>query len=164
MAEIIKNGARVDSAWTKCTAAELAAGAQVVLPLAEYLAFRAGNPSQALLAQAGVVLEPADDVLQLAPFVAALPLVAVHFPEFKEGRGYTQARLLRDRLGFKGELRATGQVRVDLVYHLARCGVDAFELVEGENLDMALAELKRFSVAYQPCADGATAPRRRYGG
>ena len=164
MAEIIKNGALVQSAWINGTGEELASGAQVVLPLAEYLAFRAGNPSEALLARAGVLLLPADDVHPLAAFVATLPLVVIHLPEFKEGRGYTQARLLRDRFGYKAELRATGQVRVDLVYHLARCGVDAFELAEGERVDVALAELQRFSVAYQPCADGVTHPRRRYGG
>ena len=164
MAEIIKNGARAESAWTNGTAAELAAGAPVVLHLAEYLAFRAGNPAADILSHAAVQLEPADDVLQLAPFVATLPLVVIHFPEFKEGRGYTQARLLRDRLGYKGELRARGQIRADLVYHLSRCGFDAFELAEGENVEVAVAELQRFSVAYQPCADGTTAPRRRYGG
>ncbi|MEY4762246.1 MAG: hypothetical protein RLZZ200_2102 [Pseudomonadota bacterium] len=164
MAEIIKNGALADSAWTNGTAAELGAGAPVVLHLAEYLAFRAGSPASDILAHAAVQLEPADDVQQLAPFAATVPLVVVHFPEFKEGRGYTQARLLRDRFGFKGELRARGQIRADLVYHLARCGFDAFELAEGEKVAVAIAELKRFSVAYQPCADGSTAPRRRYGG
>ena len=163
MAEIIKNGALASSAWINGTGEELAAGAQVVLPLAEYLAFRAGTPAADILVRAAVQLEPADDEQQLAPFAATIPLVVVHFPEFKEGRGYTQARLLRDRLGFKGELRARGQIRVDLVYHLARCGFDAFELAPGERVDVALAELQRFSVAYQPCADGTTAPRRRYG-
>ncbi|MEN9705786.1 MAG: hypothetical protein RLZZ393_1665 [Pseudomonadota bacterium] len=168
MAEIIKNGALLDSAWTNGTVEQLAAGAQVVLPLADYLAFRAGSPAAEALARAAVQLQPADDVLQLAPLAASLPLVVVVFPEFKEGRGYTQARLLRDRLGFKGELRAIGQIRADLVNHLARCGFDAFELADGENADVALAELKRFSVAYQPDAAGAGAAgagplRRRYG-
>ena len=163
MAEIIKNGALVHSAWINGTGEDLANGAQVVLPLAEYLAFRAGNPADEQLARAGVVLLPADDVHPLGALVAKLPLVVIHLPEFKEGRGYTQARLLRDRLGFKGELRAVGQIRADLVYHLARCGFDAFKLAEGEKTDVALAELHRFSVAYQPCADGTTAPRRRYG-
>jgi uncharacterized protein (DUF934 family) len=164
MAQIIKGGALVDSAWTNGTAEQLAGGAQVVLPLADYLALRAGNPAADIVARAAVQLQPADEVLQLAAFAASLPLVVVAFPEFKEGRGYTQARLLRDRLGFTGELRAIGQIRADLVYHLARCGFDAFELAEGESLQVALAELQRFSVAYQPCADGVTAPRRRYGG
>jgi uncharacterized protein (DUF934 family) len=164
MAQIIKGGALVDSAWVDGAADALATGAQVVLPLADYLAFRAGNPAVESVARAAVALQPADDVLQLAPFAATLPLVVVNFPDFKEGRGYTQARLLRDRLGFGGELRAAGQVRVDLVYHLARCGFDAFGLADGEKVDVALAELGRFSVAYQPCADGVTAPRRRYGG
>lgn len=166
MAQIIKHGALADSAWVQGDAAQLSGGAQVVLPLADYLAFRAGNPAAEQLARAAVLLKPADDVLQLAAHAASLPLVVVDFPEFKEGRGYTQARLLRDRLGFKGELRAIGQIRPDLMNHLARCGFDAFELAAGEKVDVALAELKRFSVAYQPDAAGLTGTgplRRRFG-
>ena len=163
MAQIIKNGALADSAWVIGEADLLAQGAQVVLPLAEYLAFRAGNPAPDVLARAAVLLKPADDVLQLAPLAASLTLVVVEFPEFKEGRGYTQARLLRDRLGYTGELRAIGQIRADLVHHLARCGFDAFELADGEKAELALAELKRFSVAYQPDAAVSGALRRRYG-
>jgi len=164
MAQIIKNGALETSAWTNGTADDVAAGTQVVLGLADYLAFRAGDPAAEVLARVAVQLQPADDVLQLGAYAASLSLVVVAFPEFKEGRGYTQARLLRDRLGFKGELRAVGQIRADLVNHLARCGFDAFELAEGEKADVALAELQRFSVAYQP-ADAADAGplRRRYG-
>ncbi|MFM1885516.1 MAG: hypothetical protein RL026_673 [Pseudomonadota bacterium] len=164
MAEILKNGAIVDSPWVAGTVADLATGAPLVLPLADYLAWRAGAPAAADLARVAVSLQPADDALALQGRVDGLPLVVVEFPEFKEGRGYTQARLLRERLGYAGELRASGAVRVDLVYHLARCGFDSFVPAPGEKPAALLAELQRFSVAYQPCADGLTQPRRRYGG
>lgn len=164
MAQIIKNGALHDSAWAPGTPDDVAAGGSVVLSLADYQAWRAGNPPAADQTRVAVVLQPAEDVLALQTLVAGLPLVVVNFPEFKEGRGYTQARLLRERLGYAGELRATGMVRVDLVYHLARCGFDSFEPAAGEKPEALLAELQRFSVAYQPCADGVTQPRRRYGG
>ena len=163
MAQIIKGGALVDSAWVAGTADDLSSGGCLVLALADYLAWRAGQPSAEALERVAVLLQPADDVLSLQGQVADLPLVVVNFPEFKEGRGYTQARLLRERLGYTGELRASGAVRVDLVYHLARCGFDSFVPAPGEKPAALLAELQRFSVAYQPCADGLTQPRRRYG-
>ncbi len=75
-----------------------------------------------------------------------------------------RARLLRERHGYKGELRAVGKIRVDQVYLLARCGFNSFELLDGEDPVLAIAQLERFSVAYQPGVDGLTHPRRRYGG
>lgn len=83
-------------------------------------------------------------------------LVAIDFPAFKDGRGYTYARLLRERYGFKGEVRAVGNVLRDQLYYMARCGFDAFELEQGRDLEQALAAFNDFSVNYQPAADGAS--------
>lgn len=69
--------------------------------------------------------------------------------------------MLRDRHGYKGELRAIGAVRVDQMYFLARCGFDAFELAAGESVDVAIAQLERFSVAYQDSTGALVHPRRR---
>ena len=71
--------------------------------------------------------------------------------------------LLRDRFGYRGELRAVGAVRVDQMWFLARCGFDVFDLAAGEDTAVAIAQLDRFSVAYQQSPDGLTHPRRRYG-
>jgi uncharacterized protein (DUF934 family) len=100
----------------------------------------------------GVILAPADDEQELVPDLARLALVAVEFPSVSEGRGYTQGRLLRERCGFAGELRARGAVRRDQVFLLARCGFNSFELPASE-FDGAVAALRTFSAAYQASND-----------
>ena len=94
-------------------------------------------------------LEPADDPARLAPRLAFASRVEVNFPSFTDGRGYTLARLLRERHGYAGELRAVGDVPRDQLFNLARCGFDAFLLREGEDADAALAAFRDFSEAYQ---------------
>lgn len=162
MARLIKGGALVANDWAIAGTDAAAGAAKLILPLADYLkAIEAGEPAQ----DRAVLLKPEDqDLTVLLPHLDKLPLVAVHFGSTGEGRGYTQARLLRERYGYKGELRAVGKILVDQVYFLARCGFDAFDLFEGENTDVAIAQLNRFTVAYQPGVDGLTHPRRRYGG
>ncbi|HEY0748312.1 MAG TPA: DUF934 domain-containing protein [Steroidobacteraceae bacterium] len=100
----------------------------------------------------GVLLSPADKVEQLAPYLGHLALVAAEFPGPGEGRGYTQGRLLRERWNFKGELRATGYVRRDQVFFMARCGFSSFELPESE-LEAAHTAFSTFSAAYQASND-----------
>ncbi|HXW74738.1 MAG TPA: DUF934 domain-containing protein [Steroidobacteraceae bacterium] len=105
----------------------------------------------------GVRLTPSDTVAELAADLPRLGLVAVEFPNPGDGRGYSQGRLLRERLGFSGELRAVGTgVRQDQVFLLARCGFDAMELAPGEDPQAARRALTRYDVAYQPGAAGAS--------
>jgi uncharacterized protein (DUF934 family) len=102
-------------------------------------------------AQVGVRVAPADRVEALAPQLAHVALVAIEFPGPGEGRGYTYARLLRQRYGFKGEIRAVGPaVKQDLLFFMVRCGFDAFDLAPGQNLTEARQALGRFTLAYQP--------------
>jgi uncharacterized protein (DUF934 family) len=101
------------------------------------------------------------DVTPLQPWLHKAPLVAVNFTTTGDGRGFTQARLLRGRFGYQGELRAVGKIRVDQMFFLARCGFDAFELLDEEDPQVAIAQLDRFSVAYQPGSGELTHPRRR---
>jgi uncharacterized protein (DUF934 family) len=99
----------------------------------------------------GARLTPVDPVEELAGLLAQLALVAVEFPNPGDGRGYSQGRLLRERCGFRGELRAVGAgVRQDQVFLLARCGFDAMELAPGEDAEAARRALERYRVAYQP--------------
>jgi uncharacterized protein (DUF934 family) len=94
-------------------------------------------------------LEPGDDPAPLAGELDRVARVEVNFPKFADGRGFSTARLLRQRYGYKGELRAVGHVTRDHLYFMARVGFDAFELREGEDPAEALAALDAFSVSYQ---------------
>ena len=96
-----------------------------------------------------LVLEPADDPALLAGALAHLRVIAVNFPKYGDGRGYSIARLLRERHGYQGELRAVGDVQRDQLYYLSRCGFDAFLLREDAGAGDALAALEDFSEAYQ---------------
>jgi uncharacterized protein (DUF934 family) len=111
----------------------------------------------------GVRIGPADKVEDLAGELQRCVLIAVEFPAPTEGRGYTQGRLLRGRFGFTGELRAVGAaVKRDIIFALARCGFDAFEVATGEDLAAAAAALDRYTVAYQGGAPASLPLRQRF--
>ena len=99
-----------------------------------------------------VVLEPTDDPRSLAERLPGLKLIAVNFPKYGDGRGYSIACLLRERYGYKGELRAIGVVARDHLQLMAQCGFDAFQLREGEDAQAALAAFGDISEAYQASA------------
>jgi len=102
----------------------------------------------------GVALANTDSVEALASDVSRLDLITLHFPKFSDGRAYSQARLLRERLGYQGELRATGGVLLDQLSFMLRCGFDSFES-EQKGFGEALAKARTlFSVVYQPTEDG----------
>lgn len=96
-----------------------------------------------------LVLGPADDPALLAGAPAAVRVIAVNFPKYGDGRGYSIARLLRERYGYQGELRAIGAVARDHLHAMAQCGFDTFELREGEDAQAALTAFGDFSEAYQ---------------
>jgi uncharacterized protein (DUF934 family) len=96
-----------------------------------------------------VVFEPTVDLPAQAERIGALGVIAVNFPKYGDGRGYSIARLLRERYGYKGELRAVGQITRDHLFFMDQVGFDAFELREGEDAAEALASFKDFSVSYQ---------------
>ena len=97
----------------------------------------------------------------IAEAIAGLPLVAIEIPKFTDGRHYSLARLLRERYGFAGELRALGDVLPDQLFYMRRCGYTAFELKLGKSLETGLRTLAAFSVAYQAAADQGPLYRRR---
>ena len=96
-----------------------------------------------------VRLEPTDDPASVAGRLDRVARIEVNFPKFGDGRGYSIARLLRERYGYKGELRAVGQITRDHLFFMESCGFDAFELREGEDPHEALAAFNDFSEAYQ---------------
>jgi uncharacterized protein (DUF934 family) len=103
-----------------------------------------------------------EDVLKLGDRLDGVSLIVLDFPKFTDGRAYTQARLLRERLGYTGELRASGAVFIDQLPFLLRCGFDSFASAQ-KGFTEALAKARTlFSVVYQPTGDGrATASELR---
>ncbi len=106
----------------------------------------------AQLSPPDLVLEPTDDPALVAGAVGLARVIAVNFPKFSDGRGYSIARLLRERYGYKGELRAIGEVARDHLHAMAQCGFDAFELRPGEDPQEALPAFSDFSDQYQATA------------
>jgi len=100
----------------------------------------------------GVRLEPHDDPAGVVGDLVHFALVAVNFLKFGDGRGFSTARLLRERYGYEGELRAIGQVGRDHLYFMEQCGFDAFLLRDGEDAQEALGAFGDFSEAYQASA------------
>lgn len=153
MAVIIKNRQVVDDPWRRL---ELAADGRLpaipltgdlIVPLAMWqdlrdsLRFRPGR--------LGVWLDPGEEPAAIAGDLPLFGVVVVNFPKFIDGRGYSIARLLRERYGWKGELRAIGDIFRDHLFFLASCGFNAFALREGEDPHEALAAFGDFSEAYQ---------------
>jgi uncharacterized protein (DUF934 family) len=110
----------------------------------------------------GIRLAPADKVEDLAAELPRLSLVAIEFTGPGEGRGYSQAKLLRARYKFAGEVRAVGHVKQDQVYLMARVGIDAFDLAPTEKPEVAIATLERFKIAYTPGSPLPSIKRERF--
>ena len=102
-----------------------------------------------------VYLNGDDEVENLKEDLDQFELIALDFPAFKDGRCYSHARLLRERYGYSGELRAIGEVLRDQLFFMNRCGITSFELPEGKDAEDVLKGFSDFSVTYQTAADGA---------
>ena len=101
----------------------------------------------------GIRLESDQHAEDIAEDLEHFEVVALDFPVFRDGRAFTTARLLRDRYGYKGELRAVGDVLRDQIFYMHRCGFNAFEVRADRSIDDALKAFDDFSVTYQPAAD-----------
>lgn len=143
MKQIIRDGAIVEDSWGVRTASEYRAGNSAfknqrsILSLADYLACR--EELSDCRGEVGALLEPDDDPEQLLSDIAELPVIAIRFPSFADGRGYSIGCLLRSRYCFAGELRAVGDILRDQLYFLQRCGFNAFELRGDQDIHLALA-------------------------
>lgn len=163
MATLIdRNGPRPDT-WRVFDgdAGAAPADADLLLPLDEWrerAAVWGARPGRI-----GILLSPSDDPAAIAADLGRFALVAVRFPSFTDGRGYSTARLLRERHGWRGELRAVGDVLRDQMFLLARCGFDSFALRDDQDPQAALAAFDDFSVRYQSGADEPRPLFRRRG-
>lgn len=111
-----------------------------------------------------VRIEPGEDVRRLAPVLDRVRLVEIGFPTFRDGRGYSAARILRDELGYTGELRAQGDVLVDQLWFMRRCGFDSFAPEKPLDPDAVDRALNRYKFVYQGAGDSRPAAwRLRHG-
>jgi uncharacterized protein (DUF934 family) len=156
---LVKGGKIVDDPF-----AHVADGAElpqdcVLVSAARFL----GDP-EALLkrGKVGVIWPNSRDVDDLVPYLDRLAAVALVFPTFRDGRAYSQARLLRERYSYHGELRATGQVLRDQFVFMLRAGFDAFDVKKQADAEAFAQTVRHYSVFYQPTGDGRlTALHRR---
>ena len=131
--------------------APLPVGAAATVSLERWKAER--EALSARNAPVGVRLRSDQRVEEIAEDLPGLPMIALEFPTLADGRPFTSARLLRERHGYRGEVRATGAVLRDQLFFMARCGFDAFELAPGKDTDGAHKAFGEISVVYQPAAD-----------
>jgi uncharacterized protein (DUF934 family) len=124
----------------------------VLVPAGRLIADAAAFARRA--APTGVIWPNDRRIAELVPHLDHLVLVALVFPTFRDGRAYSQARQLRERHGFRGELRATGQILRDQFQFLLRAGFDAFEVSKDADAHAFADASRRYSVFYQPSADG----------
>jgi uncharacterized protein (DUF934 family) len=150
---LVKNNALVDDPYVDASAAEsVPPTGPVIVSLAQWQAQR-----DALLARGtalGVRLRSDQSPELIAADLKHFALVALEFPKFRDGRAYSYARLLRERYGYDGELRAVGDVLLEQVFFMLRTGFDAFDIQGDDPLGAYRTALGDFSVWYQPTGDG----------
>jgi uncharacterized protein (DUF934 family) len=154
--QVIKDKAVINDDWTVARDLENDSPVpegKVVLPFAYWQANRDAllkqNSEHAVWIDGDTVTEDLLDDLE------HFAMIALDFPAFKDGRSYSHACLLRERYGYKGDLRAIGDVLRDQLFFMQRCGIDSYEIREDRDIEDALKSLEDFSVRYQAAADGA---------
>ena len=129
-------------------AEELPPGGKVMLTLPQWQAIRAQAQSDNSL---GLLLRPGQELLAIVPDLSRFALIAVAFPKFTDGRGYSLAHQLRGTYGFTGELRASGEILFDQLQFLARCGFDSFDIKDAATIRLLEAGRRpRLGIFYQP--------------
>lgn len=151
---LIKNNELVEDPFVDAAEADsIPASGAVIVSIEQW---RAHRPE--LIARGtrlGVRLRSDQSPEVIAPDLEHFAVVALEFPQFRDGRAYSYARLLRERYGFEGELRAVGDVLMEQLHFMIRTGFDAFDLKDSsEPLEAFRAALEDFSVWYQPTGDG----------
>lgn len=153
MPQLIKDRAIIEDSWQLLRAAEdgqlpaIPEQGDIIVPLAVWQ-----QQKEALSARQGRVavwLAAGEEPEALRGDLESLPLIAIDFPVFTDGRGFSSARLLRERHGYRGEIRAIGDVFRDQLWYMSRCGFNAFAIKDGKDVQDALQGLNDFSEAYQ---------------
>jgi uncharacterized protein (DUF934 family) len=149
MAHIIKNDAIIDSPMSISAGDGDLSLPNIIVPLVAW------NEDPALRERKdiGVWLTTDEEVEAIEGDLNGLAVIALEFPMFADGRSFSNANILRRRLGYSGEIRAIGDVRRDQMEQMHRCGFDAYQLAEGQDIETTLAGFKRFTHAYQQSID-----------
>lgn len=151
MAKYIRDGKILDNPWRRLNAGDCDAGVptdgDIIVPLAIWRERR--NELLARNGRTAVCLEPGEEPEEIAADLEHLPLVAISFPQFKDGRGFSYARELRTRYAFEGDVLAVGDVLRDQLFYMHRVGFNAFEPRADRDIHVALEGLRDFSVTYQ---------------
>jgi len=145
--------------------AVIPAAGKVIVPLTVWLARKDELAARAAKSEVGVWLESfelLEDLLASVADINSLPLIAIHFPRFVDGRGFSLATQLRTRYQYRNELRAIGDVLRDQLYFMHRCGFDAFSIRTDRSAEDALASLRDFSDPYQGAVDNPLPVWRRH--
>lgn len=154
---LTRDGTWIADEWSviRDPAAAVNESEAALLPLTLYL-------TQSPLTARGVCLSPTDDPAALVPYLDAIPLIAIDFPVFNDGRGYSIAAVLRSRYQYRGDLRAIGDVLIDQLFFLRRVGFTSFLLRADQDHFKAVVKLRTFSDAYQGAADNPLPAFRRH--
>lgn len=157
---LIRNGVLVEDVWARVGDDSALPEGPMIVSLARWQAEREtlSGRNGAL----GIVLESHEVPEAIADDIDRFDLVCLSFPKFQDGRAYSQARKLRQRFGYGGELRAVGNVLRDQFAFMRRCGFDSFEVADAGAVEQWRYAMEEVSVVYQPAADGrATATQQR---
>jgi len=152
MAQLLKDYQVIEDSWlTIDEEAQSLPSGDILLSVSQWQQFAAQlNQHDGNI---GVWIEGNAEVEEIVESLLDLPLIAIKFPKFVDGRGFSLARLLRERYQYTGELRAIGGIIRDQLYLLRRCGFNAFQFADGVDIGEAIKSLDDFSEAYQVDAD-----------
>ena len=145
--KIIKDKAIVDDSWVHYSGEGDMPDGDVIVSLAVW------RDSDLSGRRVGLLLEPDEHPKEIIDDLDSFELIAINFPTFNDGRGYSYARLLRQRFGYKKELRAVGDIMRDQIFYLQRCGFTAYEVKAGKDITDVLNGFNDFSITYQISTD-----------
>jgi uncharacterized protein (DUF934 family) len=157
--QVIKDRKIISDEWQRVADDEAIPSGQMII------SYRRWKKAEDEIAQhsgsLAICIDGDDEIEEVAELADQFELIALDFPTFADGRNYSNARLLRDRYAYKGDLRAVGDVLRDQLYYMHRCGITSFQVRADKSIEDALKAFDDFSLSYQTAADGAE-PIYRY--
>ena len=152
MPQVLKDNRLIDDSWTLLTEdLESLPSGDILLSYSQWQTFSDQLDSHD--GSVGVIIEGNADIEDIIEPLLKLPLIAITFPKFADGRAFSSARLIRERYEYTGEIRAVGGFIRDQLYYLSRCGFNAFKFDDSVDLTESAKSLKDFSEAYQVSVD-----------
>lgn len=157
--QVIKDKQIVTDDWQRVLDEEAIPTGEVIISYRRWK--QGGDEIEQHQGPLAICIDGDDAIEEVAEIAQQFELIALDFPTFADGRNYSNARILRDRYAYKGDLRAVGDVMRDQLYYMQRCGISSFQVRADKNIEDALKAFDDFSLSYQTAADGAE-PVYRY--